>query len=105
MLSRRIEERRHLRAAWEALTHGLGMEMGSVATTGPSLGANDGRILSGLIHGKARADIAGSLKWRRDTLDRHLGSLRERLGFENSGQLMQALAALKPSQAHEPPTG
>lgn len=105
VLSRRIEERRHLRAAWDALNQGLAAVMGSVATSGPSLRANDGRILSGLIHGEARADIAISLKWRRDTLDRHLGGLRERLGFENSGQLMQALAALKPSQAHEPPNG
>jgi len=42
-----------------------------------------------LIRGDARAEIAASLNWRRDTLDRHLGGLRERLGYENTAQLMQ----------------
>jgi DNA-binding CsgD family transcriptional regulator len=49
-----------------------------------------------VVRGEARAEIAASLEWRRDTLDRHLGGLRERLGFENTAQLMQALAELKP---------
>jgi len=40
------------------------------------------------------------LNWRRDTLDRHLGGLRERLGYENTAQLMQALAVMKPGRTH-----
>ena len=99
VLSRRIEERRHLRAAWEALNQGLGAASEPMTVTGTTLGASDGRILSGLIRGETRAAIANSLQWRRDTLDRHLGGLRERLGFENSSQLMHALAAQKPSSA------
>lgn len=99
-LGRRIEERRHLREMWETLNRGLGAVRASGATPAPTLGANDGRILSALIQGAARTDIATSLQWRRDTLDRHLSSLRERLGYDSTGQLMQALATLKPSPAH-----
>jgi|688.fasta_scaffold1053052_2 hypothetical protein len=98
-LSRHIEERRHLQAAWELLAGSLGTVSGitnSTAVSGPTLGTSEGRIISGIIRGESRADLATSLKWRRDTLDRHLGVLRERLGFENSSQFLQALAALKP---------
>lgn len=101
-LSRHIEERRQMSAMWGELTAGLGSVSGvtdSSATSGPTLGANEGRILAGLIRGETRADIASALRLRRDTLDRHLGTLRERLGHENTAQLLQALATLRPGQA------
>lgn len=100
MISRRIEERWHLRAVWESLAQGMGAVMDSETATDSMLGPNDGRILSGVIRGEARMEIAAALRWRRDTLDRHLGGLRERLGYENTGQLMQSLAELRPSQGH-----
>jgi GAF domain-containing protein len=98
VLSRRIEEYRHLQTAWTALAGVLASVSDLNPPDGfsvPMLGIKDGRILSGLIRGESRADIAAALNWRRDTLDRHLGALRERLGFENTSQLMQALAALR----------
>jgi hypothetical protein len=100
VISRRIEERRHMQAAWEALAGSLGTISGkksSFTAAGlPTLAMSEGRILSGIIRGETRADIATSLKWRRDRLDRQLGALRERLGLESTAQLMQALAELKP---------
>ena len=96
MISRRIEERRHLRTAWESLAQALGPVTDSATAAGSMLSPNDGRILAGVIRGETRAQIAESLQWRRDTLDRHLAGLRERLGYENTGQLMQALAELRP---------
>lgn len=94
-LSRRIEDRRHLREMWETLNCSMGAAMEPLAASDPLLGANDGRILTGLIRGEARTAIAAGLNWRRDTLDRHLGGLRDRLGYENTGQMLQALAALR----------
>jgi len=98
-LARRLEERRHLRRAWGDLTVALGSSVVAEAGSPVLLGARDGRILSGLVCGETRADIAARLGWRRDTLDRHLAELRERMGYENTSQLLQALAALKPSRS------
>lgn len=93
-LARRLEERRDLRRVWGDLSVALG---GSVVAEPevPLLEARDGRILSSLVRGETRADIAARFGWRRDTLDRYLASLRERMGYENTSQLLQALAALK----------
>lgn len=100
VLSRRIEERRHTQAAWKELAGSLetisGKKSSFTAACLPTLATSEGRILSGIIRGETRADIATSLKWRRDTLDRQLGVLRERLGLESTAQLLQALAELKP---------
>jgi DNA-binding CsgD family transcriptional regulator len=107
VLSRRIEERRHLQTAWTALAAALASVSDLNRPDGssvPTLGIKDGRILSGLVRGESRADIAAALNWRRDTLDRHLGSLRERLGYENTSQLMQSLAALRASRPDNDPT-
>jgi len=101
MLSRRIEERRHMQMAWASLVAALDHVSGAgnpITASGAALGAKDGRILSALISGKPRANIAAALNWRRDTLDRHLAALRERLGFENTSQLLQSLAALRAPQ-------
>lgn len=99
ILSHRIEERRYQQEAWDALLHAIRPAMGSTAVATdppPLLGAMDGRVLSGLIRGETRAEITQSLEIRRDTLDRHLGQLRERLGFDSMPQLMGSLAALRP---------
>jgi len=95
-LSRRIEERRHLRRIWGEMAGALGISPQVEAASPPLLGKRDGHILSLLIRGDTRADIAGKLGWRGDTLDRHLAVLRERLGYENTPQMLLALAELKP---------
>lgn len=95
-LASRLEERRHLRRASADLRQALGLPAMMAGEASPLLGEKDGGILSALVRGESRADIAGRLGWRRDTLDRHLAVLRERLGYENTSQLLQELAALKP---------
>lgn len=92
-LSRRLEERRHLRRTWDDLADALGFR--SAGMECPPLGRNDGYILSAMIRGTSRAEIAQGLHWRRDTLDRHLAMLREKMGYENMAQLQQALADLR----------
>ncbi|MES2924429.1 MAG: hypothetical protein V4819_22950 [Verrucomicrobiota bacterium] len=106
VISRRIEERRRLREVWKALARGLAPVSGVIdpaITSGLSLGGKEGRILAGLIRGEKRADIADALQWRRDTLDRHLGEVRERFGHENTAQFLQALASLRPERIARDP--
>ncbi|MES2657125.1 MAG: hypothetical protein V4689_00835 [Verrucomicrobiota bacterium] len=100
VLSRRIEERRQLRAVWQEFSGGLASVSGvagPAATLDLTLNGKEGRMLAGLIRGETRSDLAAALGWRRDTLDRKLGMLREQLGHENNSQLLQALAALRPT--------
>jgi DNA-binding CsgD family transcriptional regulator len=95
---RALEERCRLLSIWTSLARPLYDISGFriiVSDAAPFLGAKDARVLAGLIQGESREAIALQLHWRRDTLDRHLGQLRERLGFENLSQLLQAFAALK----------
>lgn len=92
-LSRRLEDRRHLRRTWDDLAGALGFRVAGMEC--PPLGRNDGYILSAMIRGASRVEIAEALHWRRDTLDRHLAMLRERMGYENMAQLQQALADLR----------
>jgi len=94
LLAKRLDETRHLRESWRALKERLASV--GVATAGgtPLLTPTDGRILAKLISGTARVAIAADLGWRRDTLDRHIAALRERLGFESVPQLLSAMADL-----------
>ena len=106
MLSRSIAERRAFESAWDAITSGLakiGGPANGLATSPPVLGKADGRILSALIRGDSRAKIAGDLQWRRDTLDKHLGALRERLGYENAFQMMRDFSAMRALKKSEDP--
>jgi len=93
MISRRIEERQQLDAAWKRLCGFVDarMDVGSVK----SLGEKDGRLLSELLKSRPREAIAAGMGIRRDSLDKRLGAIRERLGLENHHQLMRALADLR----------
>jgi hypothetical protein len=99
-LSERLQQTQRLNSMWDALASGLaeaaGLHLGP-AGTHPHLSEADGTILAGLIGGRSRDTIAASLQWRRDTLDRQLAAIRERLGFENSSQMLSVLAALRPA--------
>lgn len=102
---RALEDRCRLLSIWTSLARPLYEISGFpiiFSDLSPFLGAKDARILAGLIRGESREAIALHLHWRRDTLDRHLGHLRERLGFENSSQLLRAFAAIKPASDHDP---
>ena len=99
MLSRRLDQHRRLRTAWMSLSCRLAAISGldiTLVDTELQITPNDGRLLAGLVKGESRACIAARLNWRRDTLDRRIGYLRERLGFESTPQLLHCLAALRP---------
>lgn len=98
VISRHLDEARRLAASWQILgsrlseVSGLSMEGQQVA---PPLAAVDGKILAGLVRGETRVQIAARLGWRRDTLDKHLGMLREHMGLTNTTQLMSSLAEMR----------
>ena len=92
-ISRRIEERQHLEKNWRVLCGFVDarMDVGTVV----SLGTQDVTLLSELLRSRKRSRIASDLGIRRDSVDKRLGSIRERLGLENHHQLLSALADLK----------
>ena len=92
-ISRRIEERQQLGESWRALCGFVDARLPaeSVAT----LGTRDVVLLSELLKSPSREAVARKMGTRRDTLDKRLGSIRERLGLENHQQLLSALAELR----------
>lgn len=93
VLSRRIEQREQLESAWKGLSEFVSPRMAGNAVE--SLGEKDGFLLAELLKSRPRGEIARSMGIRRDSLDKRLGTLRERLGLENHHQLLSALAALR----------
>jgi hypothetical protein len=93
MVCRRIEQRQKLEKNWNALCGFVDMRLtaGSVA----SLGTKDAVLMRSLLKTGRRHEIAVQMGIRRDSLDKQLGSIRERLGLENHLQLLSALAELK----------
>ncbi|MCB1131689.1 MAG: hypothetical protein KDN05_11200 [Verrucomicrobiae bacterium] len=107
LLARQLEQKRILQSSWSVLKGRLAGVGFATAGCVPTLTATDGRILAELAAGKSRVEIAAGLMWRRDTLDRHIASLRDRLGFESMPQLLSAmgdLAACRLSGAPPRPT-
>lgn len=92
-VSRRIEERQHLDAAWKGLCDFIDPRM--AAGSVESLGERDGHVLAELLKSRPRHEIAAEMGIRRDSVDKRLGAIRERLGLENHHQLLSALAALR----------
>jgi len=86
-----IPQREHIEMAWGALRTFL-LALGAGALS--SLGERHVRILSDLLLHPSREIIAQVRGIRRDTLDKKLGAIRNRLGFENHHQLMGSLASL-----------
>jgi hypothetical protein len=93
VISRRIEEKLQLEKSWRALVGFIDARMPTPSLT--SLGEQDGKLLAGLMKQQTRIEIARESGIRRDSLDKRLGSIRERLGLENHHQLLSALAELK----------
>ncbi|MEO5716902.1 MAG: hypothetical protein ABIT37_25705 [Luteolibacter sp.] len=92
-ISRRIEERQQLEKNWRVLCGFVDARMD--AGTVLSLGTQDVTLLTELLRSRKRSRIASELGIRRDSVDKRLGSIRERLGLENHHQLLSALAELK----------
>jgi hypothetical protein len=65
------------------------------AGTLTALGERQVRILSDLLLHPSRASIARFREIRRDTLDKKIGVIRERLGLENHHQLMGTLSSMQ----------
>jgi hypothetical protein len=93
VISRRIEQREQLEKNWRSLCGFVDARL--AAGPANSLGAQDLRLLTKLLESGTRSGIARDLGVRRDSVDKRLGSIRERLGLENHHQLLSALAELK----------
>lgn len=99
-ISRRIEARQQLEKNWRVLCGFVDARM--TAGTVLSLGTQDVMLLTELLSSHKRSKIAIDLGVRRDSVDKRLGSIRERLGLENHHQLLSALADLKNTAAPQP---
>lgn len=93
VIARRIEERQHLERSWRALCGHIDFRMNAGSVV--SLGAKDVDLLARIMGNGSRNSIAWDLGIRRDSVDKRLGSIRERLGLENHHQLLSALAGLR----------
>jgi len=102
-MTRHIPQREHIEMAWTALRAFL-VAMGAGALA--SLGERQLRILSDLLFHPSRKSIALRHGIRRDTLDKKLAVIRERLGLENHHQLMGTLSSIHSrnhaTQPHQP---
>jgi DNA-binding CsgD family transcriptional regulator len=99
-ISHRIEERQQLAESWRALCGFVDARLPTDSVA--SLGTRDVVILSELLKSSSRQTIARKMGTRQDTLDKRLGSVRERLGLENHHQLLSALAELKSEASARP---
>lgn len=97
VISLRIEERQELDHAWKSLCDFVGSRIPAGPVNG--LGERDGQLISELMKFRSRDSIAQGMGVRRDSLDKRLGSIREKLGLENHHQLLSALAELRPENA------
>lgn len=88
-----IDRNQTLEKTWRELCNLTGERVGSGAFD--SLGGTDLMLLNRLLRRKSISEISDEWKVRRDTLDKRLGAIRERLGMENNRQLLSALAELR----------
>lgn len=93
VISRRIDERQQLEQSWRLLSGFIDARMPTASVA--SLGELDAIMLAGLIKQQPRIEMARQSGIRRDSIDKRLGLIRERLGLENHYQLLSALAELK----------
>lgn len=93
VIGRRMEERQRLDDSWKALSGFVNTMLEPVSVG--ALGEKDAGILAELLKPLPRHRIAADLGIRRDSLDKRLGAIRERLGLENHHQLLSALAELR----------
>ncbi len=92
-ISRRIEQRQQLGESWRALCGFVDARLPAESVA--ALGTRDVVLLSELLKSPSREAVARKMGTRQDTLDKRLGSIRERLGLENHHQLLSALAELR----------
>lgn len=97
-MARAIEDRRMLDEAWREICEFVGRHTGT--GTIDSLRPADLGLLRDLLKRKSISEISQARSIRRDSVDRRMGAIRERLGLENHRQLLSALAEL---QAARPP--
>lgn len=93
LICRRTEQRQKLEKSWRALCGFVDVRIN--AEPASSLTTGDVRLLTELLKSGTRGGIARAQGVRRDSVDKRLGSIRERLGLENHHQLLSALAELK----------
>lgn len=92
VISRHIAEKQRLEMSWQGLCQFVDVRTGAGAAS--SLATQDVHLLTALLKTGTRKSIAGAMGIRRDSVDKRLGAIRERLGLENHYQLLSALAEL-----------
>ena len=90
---RGIAARERLSDEWRALCGFVDARASGGSLSG--LATKDVRLLRELMKRKPRGTIASEMGIRRDSVDKKLGAIRERLGLENHNQLLSALAELE----------
>ncbi len=93
VVSRMLDERERLEKNWRALCGFVDARL--PAGPASALGERDVVLLTELMKGDTPETIACHLGTRRDSVDKRLGAIRERLGLENRHQLLSAMAELK----------
>lgn len=100
LLCQRIYEKEKLEKQWSILNSVIATR--TQIPTLQSLSIGDLELLSHLMKGRSRNEIARFSQIRRDSLDKHFSVIRERLGLENHQQLLSALAELRAHPYRQP---
>ncbi|MEY4245078.1 MAG: hypothetical protein RLZZ245_2663 [Verrucomicrobiota bacterium] len=93
LVAKGIDRNKSLEKAWSDLCERIGSR--TTAESLASLTAGDLQLLTMIRQGRRVNEIAQEKGIRRDTLDKRLGSIRERLGLETHNHLLSTLAELK----------
>ena len=99
-ISQGIEQRQKLEGNWWALSGFVDTRLS--AGSAASLDAKDVLILAELFKSETRSGIACKIGIRRDSVDKRLGGICERLGLENHHPLLSILAELEFSPSLPP---
>lgn len=99
--ARILQERDDLTQGWRRLCGFLDLRL--PFGNADDLLEQDAVVLAALLRSGSRTEITGRLGIRRDSLDKRLGSIREKLGLENHHQLLSVLAELRPSKSENSP--
>ncbi len=99
-VARWIEIREELESGWIKLANFVSLKLEDAKID--TLTQGDLKLVSDLIQKKSIAEIAAKQRVKRNSIDKRLGDIRERLNLDNQRQLLSALAQIRSSEtAHQ----
>jgi len=99
-VARWIETREELESGWIKLANFVSLKLEGAKID--TLTQGDLMLVSDLMQKKSIAEIAASQRVQRNSIDKRLGSIRERLNLDNQRQLLSALAQIRSARtAHQ----